>query len=72
MDLPSGYAGSCTLVVASDPRTLGLTRATATKLLTKLSRQAVNAARAIVRKKRKLEQELWSGHERHEGRQDVG
>ena len=33
---------------------------------------AVNAAWAIVRKKRELEQELWSGHERHEGRQGVG
>ena len=51
---------------------LGLTRATATKLLTKLSRHAANAARAIVRKKRELEQELWSGHERYEGRQGVG
>ena len=44
----------------------------ATKLFTKLSRHAVNAARAIVRKKRELEQELWSGHEGHEGRQGVG
>ena len=50
----------------------GLTQTTATKLLTKLSRHAVNAARAIVRKKRELEQELWSAHERREGRQGVG
>ena len=50
----------------------GLAQATATKLLTKLSRHAVNAARAIVRKKRELEQELWSAHERREGRQGVG
>ena len=51
---------------------LGLTQATATKLLTKLSRHAVDAARAVVRKKRELELELWGGHERHEGRQGVG
>ena len=36
---------------------LGLTQATAMKLLTKLSRHAVNAAQAVVRKKRELEQE---------------
>ena len=36
---------------------LGLTTAAATKLLTKLSRHAVHAAQAIVRKKRELEQE---------------
>ena len=30
------------------------------KLLTKLSRHAAHAAQGVVRKKRELEQELWS------------
>ena len=51
---------------------LGLTTAAATKLLTMLSRHAENAAQAIVRKKRELEQVLWGGHQQHEGRQGGG
>jgi len=51
---------------------LGLTTAAATKLLTKLSRHAVHAAQAIMRKKRELEQELWGGDRQIEGRRGVG
>ncbi len=51
---------------------LGLTTAAATKLLTKLSRYAVHAAQAIVRKKRELEHELWGGDPQSEGRRAVG
>ena len=70
--LPLGTLGAIHSSSLPILEALGLTRATATKLLTKLSRHAMNAARAIVRKKRELEKELWSGHERHEGRQGVG
>jgi len=41
-----------------------VTTAAALKLLTKLSRHAVHAAQAIVRKKRELEQELWGSNRR--------
>ena len=69
---PLGTLGALHLSSLPSLVALGLTQATATKVLTKLSRHAVNAARAIVRKKRELEQELWSGHERQDGRQGVG
>ena len=51
---------------------LGLTMAAATKLPTKLSRHAVHAAQAIVRKRRELEHELWGGDAQSEGRRGVG
>jgi hypothetical protein len=40
---------------------LGLQKAAATGVLSKLSRHVVYTARDIVRKKRDLEQELWGG-----------
>ncbi len=43
-----------------------LTTPAAGKLLTQLSRPAINAARAIVRKVREPEHELWGGHQQHE------
>ena len=70
--VPLGTLGAIHLSSLTNLEAFGLTRAVATKLLTKLSRHAVHTAQGVVCKKRELERELWGDPQWHERRQGVG